>query len=215
VSTGDEACPVEVIAEQQLPTSLLFVDGTNLDHRCLEAFGRNDIDYVRFFAALAAGTRLQRVHYFTAPYIAQRNQDAYRKQMSDLNALKAMSNVSVHLGRHQEQRNRCRGCGIETRVYVEKKTDVGAACELVRASCLKVADRLILVSGDTDFAPALQIARAQSVHCEVAFVIGPDEFGHKFMELSDLRHAAKRFIKLDDQFMYACWRVPLVKAKET
>lgn len=208
MANGDQSDPTQ--GEPPLPASWLFIDGTNLDRRCLEAFGRNDVDFVRFFAALATetGTRLEKVHYFTAPYVAQVNMDAYKKQASDLNALKKMSPlVSVHLGRHQEQERFCPKCRSYSRTYVEKKTDVGAACELVKAACLKMAHRLILVSGDTDFTPALQIARGQSVPCKVAFVIGPNEnYGRKFMETADLRMASAGFIKLDDQFMYPCWR---------
>ena len=40
-----------------LPTSLLFIDGTNLDHRLSEGIDTRDVDYTKLFAALSRGTQ--------------------------------------------------------------------------------------------------------------------------------------------------------------
>ncbi len=188
-------------------TSLLFVDGTNLDYRCLEAFGRDDIDFDLLFAALTAGTRLLHTHYFTAPYIRMSDERRYRKQTGDFNQLRKMPNVTLHLGRHQVRQVECYKCGHRYIAYTEKGTDVGAAARLVQAACHKEAGRLILVSGDNDFWPALEIGRAEGAWCEVAFVIGPAESAfRKLNEVANLRNTCKRYVKLDQQFMSGCWR---------
>lgn len=190
-----------------VPTSLLFVDGTNLDHRCLTALGRDDIDFDRLIAALSEGTRLLHTHYFTAPYNRTADERRYRKQTGDFNKLRKMADVTLHLGRHQARHMECRSCGHRYTTYVEKGTDVGAAACLVQAACHHQADQLILVSGDNDFWPALKIARAEGVWCTVAFVVGQEESRfQKLNEVSNLRDAANRYVVLDSEFMENCWR---------
>ncbi len=191
----------------ELPTPLLFVDGTNLDHRCLEAFGRDDIDFEKLFAALAAGTRLLHAHFFTAPYNRASDERRYRKQTGDFNKIRGMAGVTLHLGRHQPRQVECYKCGHRYTAYTEKGTDVGAAARLVQAACHKEAERLILVTGDNDFWPALEISKAEGAWCEIAMVIGPSESAfHKLNEVANLRNSCKRYLKLDQQFMLTCWR---------
>jgi len=205
-----DACTSESATTPQAPvppTSLLFVDGTNLDHRCLEAFGRDDIDFDKLFAALTGGTQLLHTHYFTAPYNRTSDERRYRKQTGDFNQLRKIPGVTLHLGRHQARQVECYKCGHRYTAYTEKGTGVGAAAKLVQAACHRKADRLILVSGDNDFWPALEIGRAEGVWCEVAFVIGPAESAfHKLNEVANLRNACKRYHKLDQEFMAGCWR---------
>ncbi len=106
------------------PRSLLFVDGTNLDHRLRAAFGRDDVDFPAFFAAVTIGTVLQRVHYFSAPYIRAANPANYKKQTADFNFLRTQSNVMLHLGRHQPRPVKCHSCNRRYTSYTEKRTDI-------------------------------------------------------------------------------------------
>lgn len=90
-----------------LPTSLLFVDGTNLDHRCLQAFGRDDVDFEKLFAA---------------PYNRASDERRYRKQTGDFNQLRKMPDVTLKLGRHQARQVECLNCGHRYTTRVEKGT---------------------------------------------------------------------------------------------
>lgn len=201
------ATPVEVA--KPLPTSLVFIDGTNLDHRCWEAFGRTDIDFQKFLAALSAGTQLKHTHYFTAPYTGEREK---KRQTGALNLLRKLGNVTVKLGRYQPRLFTCDKCRYEHRLVTEKGTDVGTACEMVRSACQRSADRLILVAGDNDFIPALTMARELKVHAEFAFVMGPNEDQHRaWMAVANMRHAARNQTVLDEQFMSKCWYSRVMK----
>lgn len=192
-----------------VPTSLLFIDGTNLDHRAREAFSRDDIDFPKLFAELATGTNLLHTHYFTAPYRTD-NTGKYAKQMSDFNILKKLPNVTLKLGRHQPRIVECKNCNHTYTTYVEKGTDVAVASALVHAACHKKAGRLILFTGDNDFWPAVRMARDEGAHVEVAFVIKPfEELRDQLNLVSMLRYNATRYIKLDEQFMAKCWRNPV------
>ena len=186
---------------------MLFIDGTNLDHRLRAAFNRDDIDFTKFFAALAQGTTLIHTHYFSAPYVRAGNQARYAKQTADFNYLRTLPNVTLCLGRHQPRVVTCRSCNHQYTSYAEKGTDIYTAAKLVHAACHKLADLLILVTGDNDFWPSVRIARDDGATVHVAFVISPGEPLHdQLTRLTQLRQYAHRYIKLDQAFVANCWR---------
>src|SRR5439155_3288098 len=108
--------------EVQVPTSILVIDGTNIENRCREAFNREDIDFRAFFAKVAAGTRLLQTHYFTAAYSRRGDQRRLADQSGRFNVIRSMADTSLHLGRHQEREVRCRECGHTYIAYAEKGT---------------------------------------------------------------------------------------------
>ncbi len=195
----------------KLPTSLLFIDGTHVDHRCTEAFNRNDIDYAKFFDKLTAGTTRLGVIYCYAPYSYD---DLRTVQKGNLNRLKQLKEVKFYAGRHMERFYSCRKCHHQHRERVEKGTDVAVASHLVEAACLKLADRLILVSGDNDYWPALDVAKRVGAHCWFAYVIGPDENDQRaFQAVANIRTVSKGFVKINDEFMKGCWYAPQTLGK--
>ena len=188
-------------------TSLLFVDGTNLDHRLRAAFGRDDVHFSKFFAALSQGTQLKQVHYCSAPYVRTGNQAKYAKQTADFNFLRTLPYVTIHLGRHQPRSITCRSCNHQYVSYTEKGTDIYAAALLVHAACHREADRLILVTSDNDFWPAVQQCHQEGVDIHIAFVIDPKESARdQLKRLSILRKHASRYVMLNQAFMAGCWR---------
>lgn len=200
----NEAGNSALLAEQKLPTSLVFVDGTHVDHRCQEAFGRKDIDFKKFFLKLTLDTRLLEVVYCTAPYLFE---DLRKHQKGVMNRLHQIGvKLTVYEGRHMRREWYCKSCDYRHVEPVEKGTDVAVAAHLVRAACGKLADRLILVSGDNDFWPALEIAKSVGGHCEFAYFVGPKDNDTKvFNEVSQLRYNSRKFHKLNQEFMKDCW----------
>lgn len=190
-----------------MASSIIFIDGTNLDARLLDFFGRNDVDFKKFFAKISQGTQLQHVHYCSAPYVRARNKNKYAKQMADFNFLRSRSNVTLHLGRFQLRPVTCRECNHRYNTYKEKGTDILVATRFVDAAFHKRADRLILISNDNDFWPALELARQHGVEIYTAFVIDPDRpTGDQLQRLSPLRQQAHGYLTVDDAFMQDCWR---------
>jgi|SRR5579859_7832617 len=198
--------PVEKPAEVESPTSIIFIDGTNLDRTCLEKFGRNDIDFEKLLAALSVGTKLLRTYYVTAPYKREIDEMRYRLQTGMLNHLRRIQNVTVDLQQHRYRDSTCRKCGAVTRSPREKGTDVSVASFLVEAAVLKEADHLILVANDADYGPACKIANIHGRKCVLAFVLGNDEKEHQIkLSLAPLWNECKRFLKLDLNAMNSCW----------
>ena len=188
------------------PKSLIFVDGTNLDHRLLEAFGRNDVHFDRFFRALSNGTSLVQVYYCTAPYFKSAGPKKYAKQMADLNALRSMMDVTVDLGRYKKRSTTCRKCSNEYPTFSEKGTDVYVASRMVRAACHKHAERLVLVSNDNDYWPAVETCRQEGAEVVVAIVVDPVNRKASLQKIARLRSASSSTVEIDGKFIGPCWR---------
>jgi len=190
-----------------LPTSILIIDGTNIESRCREAFGRDDIDFRVFFAKVTAGTRLLHTHYFTAPFSRRSDPVRLAEQSGRFNVLKTMADTTLHLGRNQAREVRCRECGHTYTAYAEKGTDVAAAVSLIDCVIRKRSDQLFLLAGDNDYLPALRLARTEGAKVIVGSVISPHQHKHgQLMAVSDLRHNCDRYFEIDQRFMNDCWR---------
>ncbi|MGA2233214.1 MAG: NYN domain-containing protein [Tepidisphaeraceae bacterium] len=203
--SGPAVFPASVV----LPTSILIIDGTNIEARCREAFSRDDIDFGRFFAKVAAATTLLHTHYFTAPFSRRSDPQRLAEQSGRFNVLKAMPNATLHLGRYQAREVRCRECGHVYTAFAEKGTDVAAAVCLIDAAIRRRAEQLFLLAGDNDYLPAVRLARAEGVKVVVGSVISPHEHKHgQLMAIADLRHNCGRYFEIDQDFMADCWRPP-------
>lgn len=190
-----------------MATSMIFVDGTNLDARFLEFFGRDDVDFPKFFAKVSDGTQLQRVHYCAAPYIQARDPAKYARQVSVFNFLRTQSNVTLYFGRFHLRPFFCWKCKNRLDVPKEKGTDILVASRLLEAAFHKRADRLILPSNDNDYWPAIRMGREHGVEMFTAVVIDPNRpTGRQLQKLLPLRKEAHGTLMLDQAFMHDCWR---------
>jgi uncharacterized LabA/DUF88 family protein len=188
------------------PTSIIVADGTNIENRCRECFGRDDIDFNLFFAKVAEGTQLLHVYYFTAPFSPKQNREQAAAQAGRFNALRARANTSLILGRHHPRVVTCKNCTHSYTAFAEKGTDVAAALKLVECAAKKEADQLFLLAGDNDYLPALKMCKSEKVPVAIGFVIGPGPSQPQLNAVSDLRHNSVRYIMLDSAFMESCWR---------
>lgn len=113
------------------------------------------------------GQVLDRVDYFTAG--VRGNEQGRLRQLAYLRALEAHTNlVTVHKGRHQEKKTTCNVCQTRHRRFEEKETDVDLAVHLVSDAARQEFDVALLVSGDSDFVPAVRAARA--LHPSAAYI---------------------------------------------
>lgn len=53
--------------------------------------------------------------------------------------------------------------------YVQKRVDIALAVDLVRLSCSKAIGKAVLVTGDSDFVPAIDSAKDQGVLVELYY----------------------------------------------
>jgi uncharacterized LabA/DUF88 family protein len=141
---------------------IAYIDGMNLYHGLRDRYGRRqhwlDVEALAR-SVMLPGQQLNRVYFFTARI---RNQPLSElRQETYLSALTANSRI-IHVveGRFQERLDRCRSCGVVRTTYDEKETDVNIAAALIRDAVADGYDTALLISADSDLAPAIHTARA-------------------------------------------------------
>ncbi|UOD83141.1 NYN domain-containing protein [Paenarthrobacter ureafaciens] len=75
------------------------------------------------------------------------------------------------------------GCGSAWDHYEEKETDVNIAVNLVQDAFKKAADDFLIISGDTDLAPAIKMARSAHDSMFVAAAFPPERFSKMLKDL--------------------------------
>lgn len=165
----------------------IFIDGSNLYHALRDNFGRTDLNFSEFALKLAGQRRLFRTYYYNLQQDTTRNPEGAREQLDFLNILRTMPYLEVRLG----------SLKMSQTGPVEKGVDVMLATDLLQFSWDGLFDTAILVSGDGDFAYALQAVKNKGKHVEVAYF--EDHASRDLLELADVRHP------LDKAFFQGLW----------
>ena len=136
----------------------VFIDGSNLYHSLDENCRRFDVDFAAFATKLCNGRSLFRIYYYNVLRDPDRNPQAYQDQQKFLTALYNTPYLEVRLG----------GSKIRGDVAVEKGVDIMLATDLLQLAWNDIYDTAVLVSGDGDFAYAVQAVKNLGKHVEVA-----------------------------------------------
>jgi uncharacterized LabA/DUF88 family protein len=137
----------------------IFIDGSNLYHALQNNFKRHDLNFAEFAHKLCGSRQLFRVYYYNVLQDPTRWPDAYREQQEFLDSLRKTPYLEVRLGTTK----------LSQGVPVERGIDIMLATDLLRFACDELYDIAVLVSGDSDFAYALQAAKNIGKHVEVAY----------------------------------------------
>ena len=140
------------------PRVSIFIDGSNLYHSLDENCRRFDLDFKGFAEKLAGGRELHRVYYYNVKRDSERNHQAFQDQQKFFSALYNTPYFEVRLGTSKQRGE----------ITVEKGVDIMVATDLLRLAWEDRYDVGILVSGDGDFAYAVQAAKDLGKHVEVA-----------------------------------------------
>lgn len=151
--------------------TVFLVDGFNVYHSLVQAQRDADGESTKWLdlrslcdsflpiAGRVASERasLERIIYFSAPptHRAQGKQDRHTLYMTCLRA----TGISVELGRFKSKQVWCSNCKQHHRVNEEKETDVAIATRLFEVCHSDEAETVIILSGDTDLAPAVRTCR--------------------------------------------------------
>jgi len=153
--------------------TIVYIDGFNLHYGALRGTPFGWLDLERLFRLLRPHDDLRKIRYFSALLIGPDRiaQRAY------LRALETLPLVETTLGRFKTKRIRCRvsACRMSgPRRFTwpeEKRTDVTIGVQMVDDAYQEEADRLILVSGDSDLVPAVSLVRERFPEKEVLVYI--------------------------------------------
>lgn len=185
----------------------------------------NTLDYAAFGRKLVAPRRLSQIRYYAGRVANTEGARAsYAAQRRLLSRLKGQ-NVRVRLGRIEKRqygseilarlrewleksktgrrliaesaRNELEEmCGSAKTVWQEKGVDMMCGIDMVSMAFANEYDVAYLVSGDGDFAPAIEMVRGQLN--KRVFVCSPEIAYH-------LRGVANKFIQLDAENFRDCW----------
>ena len=142
----------------------MYVDGFNLYYGVLKNTNYKWLDLEQFFTRLRHHDDIQAIRYFTALVDAGAQR---ARQVTYLNALATRSRVETILGRFRQKQVicTCSGCTQTTRgrrtfvVPEEKRTDVSIAIHMLDDAYRGLCECQVLVSGDSDLVPAIQMVR--------------------------------------------------------
>jgi len=137
--------------------SIVYVDGFNLYYGSVRGTRHKWLDLEILFERLRPHDDIQAIRYFTALVDGKTQKD----QLTYLGALQTLPKLDVILGKFKYKQFKCRvtSCSHQgTRFYTgteEKKTDVAIAISLLDDAYQDLADRFVVVSGDSDLVPAV------------------------------------------------------------
>lgn len=178
-----------------------LVDGFNLYH-ALDALNAPHLKWLdlRAIAArhtLARSEELREVYYFSA--YATWLPEARRRHEAYVKALESRG-VTAVMGHFKEKARSCRSCKATWKAHEEKETDVNIALYLLRLAYRDEFDRCILVTRDSDLAPAVRTVLADFPEKKVT-ILCPPERGHS-AEL--LEAAGRQKAKMTRDQLEAC-----------
>lgn len=163
----------------------MYVDGFNLYHGLHEAARCRWLwlDLVALAEALRPRSTVEMVRYYTAPVLGQ--PDAASRQQTYLHALSALhgSRIDIVQGRYQSKSKSCRKCGAKWTEREEKETDVNIAVGLVSDAALGAMDSALIVSADSDLAPAVRTVKKLNPNIFVAAAFPPKRFSNELKSL--------------------------------
>jgi len=105
--------------------------------------------------------------------------------------------IIAELGRFKYKTIRCHSCQTDNIHYEEKETDVAISVRMLELLFTEKADTVVLVSGDTDLAPAVRTAQQLFSTKEICFAF---PYKRKNSELAKMvtchfRIRSKQFLK--------------------
>lgn len=168
---------------------MVYVDGFNLYYGLHDTSKRQHLwlDLVKLSKSLRPNQKLVGVRYFTATVL--NDSDAQSRQAHYIDALQAMHPklIRVILGRYQAKTKTCIKCQNTYTSYEEKETDVNMALSIATDALMGLYDSALIISGDSDMAPAVKAAQSTGKGLFIAAAFPP---GRNSQELRSLMPAS-------------------------
>lgn len=146
----------------------IFIDGGYLDKVLATEYGMARLDYAEFARALAGADDILRTYYYHCPPWqgnppTPEEQQRFSGKERFFDALRSLSCFEVRLGRLER-----RGVNEDgSPNFVQKRVDIQLGVDLVQLSVKHRIDRAVLVTGDSDFLPAVYAAKNEGVRLDL------------------------------------------------
>ena len=150
---------------------ILFIDGSNFYYGLKSIYGDekglSNFNFLKFGKKLAGKRDLLRIYYYNAPLDYARDPKKYAKQQKFFEKVKETAKVKLILSRLQKRKIK----GTNQYYYVIKGDDIHLASDMIKGVYENMYDIAILVSGDGDFVPAIDIVQGKGKSVENAYFI--------------------------------------------
>ena len=187
-----------------------LIDGFNLYHSLKDASyrlglggaGTRWLDLRSFCSSflhiIGGGAQVSSVHYFSA---LARHLEATRphvtaRHVAYIECLRS-TDVRVELAQFKEKKISCPHCRQEIKRHEEKETDVAVAVTLVELFVRDECDAAVLVTGDSDIAPAVRLAQRlfprKAIYC--CFPFNRQSLELKSLALKSFKVAKERYAR--------------------
>lgn len=148
----------------------IFIDGAYLSKVLKESFQSAQIDFSKLSSFLANGDPILRTYYYNCmpykgPHPSQGDIDRYNNMQRFVTSLEKLDRYAVRLGK-LEYRGRTNG-GMP--IFQQKRVDILLGCDLVLLAAKQRIEKAILVTGDSDFIPAIEVAKNEGVEIELGY----------------------------------------------
>lgn len=150
---------------------LVLIDGLNTYHALKSQHpGIVNVDFASLVTALNRNRTFEKIEiiYFTA-LVEHLDARSRNHQFEHLENLRS-TDVKISLSEFRSQLERCFTCGVTTRRYVEKRTDVAIATTLIAGVLVDGFDEVFLFSADSDFFPAVELVKERKPNVPIKFV---------------------------------------------
>jgi uncharacterized LabA/DUF88 family protein len=158
------------------PRVVVYIDGYNLYHG-LKAKHWRRLYWVDLWRLgeefLKAGQTLETVRYFTTRIKGP--EDSRRRQEIFLEAITiGRDRLTIDYGHFLEKTANCFKCGSTWPRHEEKKTDVNIACRMVEDAMDDRYEVAIVVSGDSDLVPPIELVKRRWTTKRLIVAFPPD-----------------------------------------
>ena len=154
--------------------SIVYIDGFNFYYGALKSSSYKWLNIQTYFERLRSDDDVQKIWYFTARVSGA----ASDRQSSYLDALSTLPKVEIKYGLFKNKNQHCKvsSCTLPNsqkkyKVPEEKGTDVNIALQMLDDSYQELCDRIILVSGDSDLVPAIEIVKKRHPRIKISVYI--------------------------------------------
>ena len=141
----------------------IFIDGAYLDYVLRDELGGSRIDYAKLASALTGGDNLLRSYYYhCAPYQSNpptpEESVRYGSKRKFFASIDRLPRYTVRLGMLAKR------LGPDGAVrYEQKRVDILLGVDLVLLAAKQQIQKAILIAGDSDFIPAVTVAKSEGV----------------------------------------------------
>lgn len=142
----------------------IFIDGAYLDKLFQHHLGGVKVDYGKLASHLSAGSDLLRTYYYHClPYQSNPPTQEERTRFSGaekyMAALSRLSRFQVRLGKLEYRGAKADGSAI----FAQKRVDILLGVDMVELAATHQITKAILVAGDSDFLPAIEVVKRHGV----------------------------------------------------